>query len=227
MLKALFRAVETLGSPPLRRVVALSLAIAVVSFIAVWVGVALALQHLPTVGWRPLNWLIDILGIGGVLVLSWLLFPALVTMIMGLFLERVAAAVEALDYPGRGPPRRQSIRETVVLGLRLMLSSIALNLLALPIYLMIPGVNVFVYLGLNGYLFGRGYFEVVALRRLDFDAVKAVRHRFGGRIFLGGVIIAGTFALPFVNLVAPVIAVAFMVHLFEGLPRLAPARIGA
>ena len=223
MLKALFRAVETLGSPPLRRVVALSLAIAVVSFIAVWVGVAFALQHLPTVGWRPLNWLIDILGLGGVLVLSWLLFPAVLTMIMGFFLERVTAAVESLHYPGRGLPRRQSIRETLAIGFRLMLVSIALNLLALPIYLMIPGLNVFVYLGLNGYLFGREYFEVVALRRLDIDAVKTVRHRFSGRIFLGGVMIASMFAVPLINLVAPVIAVAFMVHLFEGLPSLAPA----
>lgn len=227
MLNSLFRAVSALFSPPLRRVVALSLAIAVVSFIALWVGVALALQHLPTVGWRPLNWLIEILGIGGVLVLSWLLFPAVLTMIMGFYLERVAAAVEASDYPDRGPPRRQSTRETVAIGFRLMLVSIALNLLALPIYLMISGLNVFVYLGLNGYLFGREYFEVVALRRLDIDAVKTVRHRLSGRIFLGGVMIASMFALPLINLVAPVIAVAFMVHLFEGFPRLASAGIGA
>jgi CysZ protein len=46
-----------------------------------------------------------------------------------------------------------------------------------------------------------------------------VRSRFAGRIFLGGVVIAGLFALPLVNLVAPVIATAFMLHLFEALPR--------
>jgi hypothetical protein len=61
MPSALFRAVEDLFSPPLRRVVMLSLAIAVVGFIVLWIGVSLALQHLPTVGWRPLNWLIDLL----------------------------------------------------------------------------------------------------------------------------------------------------------------------
>jgi CysZ protein len=163
------------------------------------------------------------LGVGSVLVLSWLLFPALVTMIMGFFLERVAAAVEALDYPGRGPPRRQSIREAVVIGFRLMLLSIALNLLALPIYLLIPGLNVFVFLGLNGFLFGREYFELVALRRLDIEGVRMVRRRFGGRIFIAGVIIAGLFALPFINLVAPVIATAFMIHVFQRLPPLTPS----
>jgi hypothetical protein len=36
------------------------------------------------------------------------------------------------------------------------------------------------------------------------------------------VAIAGMFALPLVDLVAPVIATAFMVHVFEALPRIAP-----
>src|SRR5580704_8027291 len=98
MLTALFRALKDLFSPPLRRVVALSLAIAVASFLVLWIGVGVALQHLPTIGWRPLDWLIDLIGVVGVLLLSWLLFPALVTMVMGLFLERVAAAVEARHY---------------------------------------------------------------------------------------------------------------------------------
>jgi CysZ protein len=224
MLNALFRALRDLFSPPLRRVAALSLAIAVASFIVLWIGVALALQHLPTIGWRPLDWLIDLMGVVGVLLLSWLLFPALVTMVMGFFLERVVAAVESRNYPGRGPPRRQSAREAVLVGFRLMLLSIAINLLALPIYLLIPGLNVFVFLGLNGYLFGREYFESIALRRLEIDTAKMLRQRFGGRIFFSGVMVAGMFALPFVNLVAPIISTAFMVHVFEGLPHLPPAR---
>ena len=84
-----------------------------------------------------------------------------------------------------------------------------------------PGINSVLFLVLNGYLFGRGYFEVVALRRLD-AAAKELRHRFAGRISFGGVAIAGMFAVPLVNLVAPVIATAFMVHVFEALPQGAP-----
>src|SRR5579872_2721649 len=223
MLRAFFQAFGMLGVPALRGIVAVSLAIAVVSFIVLWIGIAFAFQHLPTVGWRPLDWLIDFLGGRGVLVLNWLLFPAVLTMVMGFFFDRVATLVEAVYYPGRGASRRQSIREAVAIGLRLMLASIVLNLLAVPIYLMIPGLNVFVYLGLNGYLWGREYFEVVALRRLDIDGVRAVRHRFSGRVFFAGTMIAGIFALPLINLIAPVIAVAFMVQVFENLRGLARA----
>src|SRR5215471_8167622 len=214
MAGALFRAIAALGEQPMRRVVALSLALAVLSFAVLWLAIAALLYHTSLFDWRVLNWLVDLLG-----GLTWLLFPAVVTLIMSFYLERIAAAVEAADYPGRGPPRPQPLGEIVAVTLRLTMLTLLLNLLALPVYLLFPGINIFLFLVLNGYLFGRGYFEVVALRRLDAGEARAVRSRFAGRVFLGGVVIAGLFALPLVNLVAPVIATAFMLHIFEALPR--------
>lgn len=222
MLTALCRAVYVLAMPPMRRVVALSLGLAVLTFALLWLAVAGVLYHTAFFEWRPLNWVVDLMGGLAVLALSWLFFPAVVTLITSLFLERIAAAVEALDYPGRGPPRRQPIGETVGAMLRLTALTLLLNLLALPVYLLIPGINLFLFLALNGYLLGREYFEVVALRRLDAAATSAARNRFGLRVFLGGVVIAALFALPLVNLVAPVIATAFMLHVFEALPRVEP-----
>jgi CysZ protein len=46
--------------------------------------------------------------------------------------------------------------------LRLTVLTLLLNLLALPVYLLLPGINLFLFLALNGYLLGREYFEVVA-----------------------------------------------------------------
>jgi CysZ protein len=213
MLAALVRAVAELSAPPLRRIVGVCLAIAVASFILLWLVIAFLLAHSIHPGWVPLDWLVQLLAAGGVLGLSWLLFPAVLTLVMGFFLPRVAAEVEALDYPDNTASRSSPIIESLAITCRLMVVTILLNLLALPLYVFVPGVNFFVFLGLNGYLLGRQYFEVVALRRLDMTATRAVRHRFGGRIFAGGVVIAGLFAVPFVNLLAPVIATAFMVHL--------------
>jgi len=221
MIGLLAQAVANLFAPALRRVVGLSFALAVASFAALWLALAIVLDH-ARFGWWPLDWLIDLLGALAALMLSWLLFPAVVTMVMGFFLDRVAGAVEALDYPGRGPARRAPISETTMTTLRLMGLTVILNVLALPVYVLMPGMNFFVFLGLNGYLFGREYFEVVALRRLELTTVRALRTRFAGRVFLGGMAIAGLFAVPLVNLVAPVIATAFMVHLFEGLRRTSP-----
>jgi uncharacterized protein involved in cysteine biosynthesis len=50
-------------------------------------------------------------------------------------------------------------------------------------------------------------------------AARSLRRRFAGRVFLAGAAIAGLFAVPLVNLAAPVVATAFMLHLFEALPR--------
>jgi CysZ protein len=222
MLIALCRAFHALSTPPLRRIVALSLALAILTFTLLWLAVASVLYNIAFFDWRPLNWLVDLMGGLAVLALSWLLFPAVVTLIMGLFLERIATAVEALDFPGCSPPRRQPIGETLGAMLRLTALTLLLNLLALPAYLLLPGINLFLFLALNGYLLGREYFEVVALRRLDAAATKVARNRFGLRVFLGGVVIAALFALPLVNLVAPVIATAFMLHVFEALRRVEP-----
>jgi CysZ protein len=222
MVFALLRAISALGAPPMRRVTALSFGFAALIFVLLWLAIGAALYHTALFEWRPLNWLVDLLGGLLVLVLSWLVFPPVVTTIMGFYLERVAGAVEAVDYPGRGPPRPQPVGELLSVMLRLTAVTALLNLLALPVYLFVPGINLFLFLALNGYLLGRGYFEVVALRRLGVGEARRVRSRFAGRIFVGGVVIAGLFALPLVNLVAPVVATVFMLHIFEALPRVEP-----
>ena len=98
----------------------------------------------------------------------------------------------------------------------------AINLAALPLYLLllfVPPLNFFLYYGINGYLLGREYFELVAVRRLESRAAKDMRRRFRGTVFLAGVIIAFFLSIPIVNLIAPVIATAFLVHLYQGLQR--------
>ncbi len=217
MIAALVRAFAALAQPQLRRVVGLSLGVAVAVFAALWLGIAWALHGHSAFAWAPLDWLVNLLGMLAVLLLTWVLFPAVATLAAAFFLDRVATAVEASDYPAKPPPRIRPMREAFTATARLMGLTILLNLLALPLYVLMPALNIFVFLGLNGYLLGREYFEVVALRRLDTMAAREMRRRFAGRLFLGGVTIAGLFAVPVLNLVAPVVATAFMVHLFEGL----------
>jgi len=217
MLSAFFRAVADFRNPALSRMIAIGLALTVTSFLVLWGVLAVVVGHLSLFGSAYLNWLVDLLGAVAVLVLSWLLFPAVSTLVMGFFLDRIASAVEVANYPELGPAR--PVRATVVLAAtaRLMSLAILLNILVLPAYLLLPVANVFVFLAVNGYLFGREYFEVVALRRIDPILARQTRRRFALRLFLGGVLIAGVFAVPLVNLIAPVFATALMVHIFQAL----------
>ena len=68
---------------------------------------------------------------------------------------------------------------------------------------------------LNGYLFGREYFELVAVRRLDREEMKRLWLSRKRQFMLAGVVITFLFSVPIVNLIAPVVGTAFMVHLFQ------------
>ena len=127
-----------------------------------------------------------------------------------------ARAVEAHYYPDLLEPRHQPLREPIWLAVKLAFIAVILNLLVLPIYL-IPVLNIFVFYALNGYLLGREYFELAALRRIDEPDARQLRRRHRIRVFVVGVIITFLLSIPFVNWFMPVVAAAFVVHMFEGL----------
>ncbi|HKF71049.1 MAG TPA: EI24 domain-containing protein [Stellaceae bacterium] len=160
-----------------------------------------------------LLWPLEILGNFAVLALTWLLFPAVATAILSLFLEGVLERLEAENYPGLPPSRGMPMGAVLASGGRLVGLTIGLNLLALPIYLLVPVINPLLFYGVNGYLLGREYFDLVALRRLDGVAATGLWRERRGRWILAGVAIAALLSLPIVNLAAPLVAAAFMLHL--------------
>jgi CysZ protein len=154
--------------------------------------------------------------------LAWFLFPAVITMFIGLFVETIAAAVEARHYPGRPPARQQSLAALLGTGLRFGAVALFLNLVLLPAYLLMllfPPLYLLVFYWVNGYLLGRAYFELVAYRRLDERAADALRRAQSGRVTLAGVVIALMLTVPVFNLFAPIAATAFALHLFEAMPK--------
>ncbi len=217
MLPAFLLACRDAFAAEQRRALALSAALALAAFAALWLGATWLLHETRFFGTSWLDTPIEILGSFAVLALSWLLFPALVSLMLGFFLDGVVRAVERQHYPGLPPARRLSFTETMGSALRLAGLALLVNLIILPFYLW-PGINLLTYYGLNGYLLGREYFELVALRRLDRAAMQRLWRGYRGRLILAGAVIALLLTLPLVNLVAPLIAAAFMTHLVNGPP---------
>ena len=229
MIGALSKSISQVGDPAFRGVLKRAVGVTFLVLVLVWAGAWFALDFAGiwlddwlagqgTGGtWTKVwSWLFDAALFGAILVGSFLLFPAIVTLTMSFFLEEIAEAVERRHYPGLPTARSQPMREIIGDGLALVVITIVLNLLVLPLYL-IPVVNLFVFYGLNGYLLGREYFEMVAVRRMDSREAKQLRKRHRGRVFLAGAIIAFLLTIPIVNLVAPILATAFLVHIFETL----------
>lgn len=213
---ALVRAFAQLSDPAVRRVVWISVLAALAGFVLLAVGVGVVLGYTQVTTWPWLDTTLDVLGGMATLVIPYFLFPAVVVAVSGFFLDTVVDAVERRHYPTLPRPRRRPWWEDVFSALRFFVVVLVLNLLALPLYLF-PALNLLVFYGLNGYLLGREYYDLVALRHLSPGAARLMRRSYGLKLFSAGVIIAFLSSIPVVNLLVPVVATAFMVHVFHGL----------
>lgn len=218
MIRALARAVGQLPDPAFTRVLILSALGTILLFVCLLSGFGWLLTHtsLFDIGWVETG--IDLLGGLASLVLTWLMFPAVMVAVSSTMLDSIVDAVERRHYPHLPPPRRIPVWHSVREGAKFLGLVVLVNLLALPFYF-VPVVNLFVWFLVNGYLIGREYFELVAVRRLGPAGVKFLRDERRVGLFAAGVIIAFLSSLPLVNLLMPVLAAAFMAHLVEGMRR--------
>ena len=226
MLAALFKSIAQCSDPTFRKVLGRSLLISIVIFIAVWVGSWFGLSWVGDLlsEWVAANstswlgtiaeWLFGAVAFSGILVGSFLIFPAVIGLALSFMLEEIARAVEGRHYPNLPVARDQPVMEAAKDAIKLAIITILVNLVVLPLYF-IPFVNLFVFFMVNGYLLGREYFELVAVRRLAPEDADALRKSHGRRLFWAGVLIAFLFTIPIVNLITPIVATAFMVHVFE------------
>jgi CysZ protein len=158
-------------------------------------------------------------AVGLMLVLSVVLMVPVAAAVVGFFLEDIAAAVEARHYPAAGAVTPLSIGVQAADALRFFGVLVAANLVAVVLYFGVPPLAPFVFWAVNGYLLGREYFQLVAMRRLGLEGAAALRRRHGLRLWIAGVLMAVPLSLPVVNLLVPVLGVAVFTHQFH---RLAP-----
>ncbi len=171
---------------------------------------------LPLIG--EVGWLDDIGLVAGALVLlgaSVFLMVPVATAFTGLFLDQVADAVEARHYPHAGPARHIRLSEQIQDALGFLALLLGVNALALLAYVFLAPFAPFIFWGVNGYLLGREYFQMVAMRRMDRASARALRRRRGLSIWLAGTLMAVPLTVPLLNLVVPVLGVAAFTHLFH------------
>ncbi|WP_421864149.1 sulfate transporter family protein [Parvibaculum sp.] len=220
MLSDAIRAFRETFSPPFRRVMLISVGLTILILVIFGAGLQWALAALPAFGPDFAGGWVDailefVARFLAVIVLVPLVHPV-VSLVAGLFLENIAARVEAEDYPADPPGADQPFWQSMLTAIRFTLVLIVVNLLALPFYLL-PGVNLVLFWVVNGYLLGREFFELVALRHLPPVEAQAMRKRHGFRVFIAGVIVALFTTVPILNLFAPLFGTALMVHTYKSL----------
>lgn len=223
MISAFARAIGQFPDPAFRRPLLWSVGLTFIVFVAIWIAVWFALTRTSLFATVWLDGVVDALGGLATIVLTFLLFPGVAGAILALFLDDVVRAVERRHYPDLPAPRQAGPGEQILIAVKFIATVVALNLLALPLYL-IPVVNLVVFYGLNGYLLGREYFELVTPRRMDARAARALWRSSRVRFVTAGAVFALTATIPLLNFLAPVVAAATMTHLVESARRIGSAR---
>jgi uncharacterized protein involved in cysteine biosynthesis len=229
-----FRALGQLGDGRFLRVVLLGVSLALALLVAVY---ALFLWLIES--WAPGSIEIPLIGpVGGIdTLLSWgsfflmlglsvfLMVPA-ASAFSGLFLEDVAQAVEDRHYPALPPVPPARLADTLVETANFIGLLVAVNVVALFIYIFTGPFIPLAFWALNGLLLGREYFTLVAARRLGRPAAKQLRGQHWLQIWLAGTLMAVPLSVPLVNLAIPVLGVATFTHMFHRLaaPRQAAQR---
>lgn len=214
MIAAFSSAVDDLRLPGILGLLGASvgLALGLLAALAGTLGWLITSINFVSFGW--LETVIDATAFIGLGVLVLLMLPAVAGAVAGLLLDRVVSVVERTDYPSLRPGRSQPLAESVIQALRFLGLMVVVNLLALPFYL-VPGLNLVVWLCLNGILLSREYYDLVSARRLEPAPARVLRRSNRPLLFLAGVVLAALLLVPFFNLLVPVFGTAFMVHIFH------------
>lgn len=214
MPTAFLRALGQLTDPPILRVLGASVMLSLACFLAAWFGIGWLLTSVQLTDFGWLDTALDVLGGLATLVLTWFLFPLLASVFIGLFLERVATAVEGRHYRHLPPAPGIPWGLAVWCSVRFLALVLVLNTLLLLLWFVPPAYPIG-YFAVNGVLLGREYFELVALRRVDPATMRRLRARHSLELLGAGAFGAFLLTIPLVNFLAPVLLTAAMVHRFE------------
>ena len=198
--------------PGIIRLLLLTLVAYIVSWVAVTIGLVWLLGALFSAHAAPygLGWLT---GGFGATILAWIFFPLLYPLLVSFFDDAIAEQIERHDYPQimrAAPPFWPTIWHDFIFSVKAVLW----NIVILPL-LLFPPLHFIVYYWLNGRLLGAQFFRMAAGRRMSRVETEALINRQRGKIVIGGAVIMLCATIPVVNLIAPVLGVAAMLHLFH------------
>ena len=229
ILQAFFLAIAQIGDRPFRKVLMLGVLLTFALLVAATVGLLWLVQTyfgdgitLPWIG--EVQWVDSLFSATSILVMLFLsifLMVPVASAITSFFLDEIAQAVEDRHYPQLPEARNVPFAEALGDSVAFLGVLIVANLLGLIVYLIFLVTAVlapfapFVFYALTGYLLGREYFTLVAIRRIGRKEATRMRKQYGSTVFLAGVLMTVPLTVPVVNLLVPVLGAATFTHLFH------------
>ncbi len=213
MISAAFKALGDLLSNEFRSVVFKAVGMTLALFMAILVGVEILLSYLMVIPW-PWAETLAAVGAGLVLLVAFFFMMAPVTAIFaGLYLDDIAERVEARHYPNQEKGTPLSGFRAVQTSLQFALVILLVNLAVLP--LVFTGIGALALIVANAYLLSREFFEMIAMRHMSVNEARLLRKENTPRVFAAGFVPALMSIIPVVNLVVPLFATSYFMHIFK------------
>ena len=225
ILSDFLKSVTQFDDPKFRHVLWRGLGLTIVLLIAACLLVNFGINQLLSSAWAAnligdQSWLGALINIGGALftiALSiWLMVPV-TSAIIALFLDEVAQAVEARHYPHLPKQTATKLQDQILVGIRFLGILLLANIGALILSMIVPLLGPFVFWATNGYLMGREYFQMAAMRRMPRAQAQELYQRHQGYIWTAGILMAIPMSIPLVGLFIPILGAATFTHQFERL----------
>lgn len=223
ILSSFLAALGQMGDPRFRRVLGLGIVLTIALLVGmttafVWLINSLAGGSAFVDILGEVRWLNDLISWGSFFLISFLsifLMVPVASAITSMFLDEVAQAVEDKHYPQlpKVPPVPfgDALRDTInFLGVL-----IGANILALFLYAIFSFAAPFIFWALNGFLLGREYFMLAAMRRVGRHQAKILRKQHVGVIWVAGILMAMPLSIPLLNLFIPILGAATFTHLYH------------
>ena len=224
MIGDFLKALAQLPDRRFRRVLLLGLGLTIallagLTILFAWVAGFFIPETVSLLG-MEISWLDSVASwatVGLMIVLSVVLMVPVAAAFTGIFLDDVAEAVEEMHYPGLAEVGHIPVLDTLRDSLSLILVAVAVNLLALILMFFVGPLAPVLFWAVNGYLLGREFFQMAAMRHEGREGANRLRRRHAGQVWLAGTLMAVPLSVPLVNLVIPVIGAAAFTHMYHRL----------
>ena len=219
MFTSAFKAIDQMLSPPFRMVLLKSIGLTIGLFVLVGIALQGLLASITISTYPYIDQVLAVVAGLGVVVGFVFLMGPVTALFAGIFLDEIAEQVEKVHYPDEVPGTEVPILASMVVALKFFGVLVLVNILLLTVGWIFPGLNLIAYLFANGYLLGREFFEMVGMRHMSHEEARALRRENATLVLFSGILIAALAMIPFANLLVPLFATAFMVHVFKRVHR--------
>ena len=152
-------------------------------------------------------------------VISWFIFIYILiptSSITGLIFEETIfkKIIEFRKIDFKYNKKNISIIYMCIFVLKNFLVYLILNIIAIPFYLSLPGINILIFLTINGYILGVQTYRGIILSYFDKSKIQRCIAHNKFEIFILGIFLTFLYLIPLINFFAPLFTILIFLNYF-------------